>query len=563
MISAIKGAVATVLATLVTCTLAVGACAQNGEASFSDSDAGAEAAPPSGLLPTEAGSEAAAATETRDPVDCEEAKTSKSYVGCDYWPTVTPNSVWSIFDFAVAVANTGTQAATVTVSGPGFPDAQVTVPAGELRTINLPWVPALKGEDSTECGSSTTSLLNSVVVPRGAYHLVSSSPVIAYQFSPIEYKGEGGTGPDGGAKDWSSCPGLSCATGPIACLSYSNDASLLLPSTAMTNNYRVTGYKGVPKPIPSASFPGLSVALSITATQPNTSVTLTLSSLATVLPSVTGQPIPETTSGKLVFSLANAGDVAQIVSGNGDDFSGSLVQSDKPVQVITAIPCITIPQAANACDHIEETVLPAEALGKDYVVVQPTGPKKQPVGQLVRLYGNQDGTALTYFPTKPPKCPDTISAGEMVDCDISSTSFEVKGTKEFGVSTFLLGSTVYGDPKGDPSQSNVAAVEQFRTKYVFLAPSDYPVLYADITAPEDAQIELDGSPIVEPWVRIGNGPWGVHRADLTRSGQRGAHTLTSKKAVGVQVIGFGDSTSFQYPAGLNLDLIAPPPPPPK
>src|SRR5690606_24908237 len=47
------------------------------------------------------------AGETRDPETCEEAKTTKSYVGCDYWPTVTPNGVWSIFSYAAVVANTG------------------------------------------------------------------------------------------------------------------------------------------------------------------------------------------------------------------------------------------------------------------------------------------------------------------------------------------------------------------------------------------------------------------------------------------------------------------------
>ena len=114
----------------------------------------------------------------------------------------------------------------------------------------------------------------------------------------------------------------------------------------MTNNYRVTGYKGVPPPLPNADFPGLSAALSVTATQPNTSVTLTLSSLATVLASVNGQAVSATTNGKLVLSLANAGDVAQIVSGNGKDFSGSLVQGDKPIQVISALPCINIPTGA-------------------------------------------------------------------------------------------------------------------------------------------------------------------------------------------------------------------------
>ena len=116
------------------------------------------------------------------------------------------------------------------------------------------------------------------------------------------------------------------------------------------------------------------------------------------------------------------------------------------------------------------------------------------------------------------------------------------------------------DNRGDPDQSQYAAVEQFRQKYVFLAPNDYPVLFADVTAPEDAQIQIDGAPIDAPWTPIGQGPYGVHRVDLTKTGSDGAHTLTAAKPVGVQVLGFGDNTSFQYPAGLDLELIAAPPP---
>src|SRR5437660_1040789 len=33
-----------------------------------------------------------------DPQTCAEATASKSYIGCDYWPTVLMNPVWSIFD---------------------------------------------------------------------------------------------------------------------------------------------------------------------------------------------------------------------------------------------------------------------------------------------------------------------------------------------------------------------------------------------------------------------------------------------------------------------------------
>ena len=89
--------------------------------------------------------------ETRDPVDCKEAEELKSYVGCDYWPTVTPNPVWSIFDYAVVVANTGEHDAEVQVTGPSGTNKHAVVSAGELKKIYLPWVRELKGADFNEC----------------------------------------------------------------------------------------------------------------------------------------------------------------------------------------------------------------------------------------------------------------------------------------------------------------------------------------------------------------------------------------------------------------------------
>jgi IgGFc binding protein len=511
--------------------------------------------------------------DTRDPETCEEAAKKKSYVGCDYWPTITPNPVWSIFDYTVVVANTGSNEAVVQVTGPEGTNKQVTVPGGELKKIYLPWVRDLKGSDFDECTASPGND-RSNIVRSGAYHLVSSSPVIVYQFNALQYKGEGGEAPDGGPKDWSSCPGTTTGcrrgpTGPVVksgCFSFSNDASLLLPTSAMTGTYRVMGHSG-------ASVPGVTrigmvpTVMTITATEPDTSVTVMLSSTANVVASRDdGATIARTEGGQTMnLTLPNAGDVVQLVSDKGDayDFSGSLVQSSKPVQVIASVPCISMPTNKPACDHIEETVLPAETLGRHYVVAPPTGPKGSPVKQKVRLYGNKDGTKLTYAPSKPAECPETLDAGQTAECGLLDEAFEVTGTNEFGVATFLLGATMYDpsnkDRRGDPDQSMVFGVEQYRTSYVFLAPTDYPVLWADIVATVDAQIVLDGAPIDAPWTMIGEGPYGVHRVDLTKSGRDGAHTLRAQKPVSMQVIGFGDNTSFQYPAGLNLKIIAPPP----
>jgi hypothetical protein len=509
--------------------------------------------------------------DMRDPVDCQEAAAQKSYVGCDYWPTITPNPVWSIFDFAVVVANTGKNEATVQVTGPNDTDKKVVVPPGELRKIYLPWVDDLKGPEFNECTAVKASAA-SAVVSSGAYHLVSSSPVIVYQFNALEYRGDGGEAPGGGPKDWSQCPGTTTGcrqsqyTPPVklGCYSFSNDASLLLPSTAMTNSYRVMGHNGT-SVSNIADIGMIPSVLSVTSTQADTQVTVQLSSKASIVASSNGDTVAKTDGGQtLSFRLPGAGDVVQLVTENGVDydFSGSVVTSTKPVQVITSVPCISIPSNKAACDHVEESVLPVETLGRQYLVIPPTGPKGTPVAHEVRIYGNKDGTTLAYEPEKPEGCPDTIAAGEVVDCGLVDRPFEVTANNELGVMTFLLGASVYDksgkDRRGDPSESFVPAVEQFRTSYVLLAPTDYPVLYADVTATVDAAVELDGAPVTAPWTMIADGPYGFFRVDLTRSGKDGAHTLKANKPIGVQVVGFGDNTSFQYPAGLNLKIISPP-----
>jgi hypothetical protein len=508
--------------------------------------------------------------EARDPTTCAEAATRKSYVGCDYWPTVTPNPVWSVFDYTVVVANTSGDDVTVTVTGPKDTHKDVKVPRGELRKIYLPWVDELKGLDFDACTMSHF-MTESAVASEAAYHLVSSAPVIVYQFNALEYKGEGGEAPDGGPKDWSKCPGTvqGCKGGngipvPVGCFSFSNDASLLLPSTAMTNTYRVLAHPGG-----SVGIDGrigiVPTTLSITATQPDTDVSVRLSPTATVV-KADSDVIPATDGGGTIkVKLQNAGDVAQLVSEFGQkyDFSGSLVTSSKPVQVIASVPCISIPSDKAACDHIEESIVPAETLGRHYVVSAPTGPKGNAVEHEVRLYGNSDGTTLTYVPSKPEGCPDTLEAGQVANCGLHADSFEVTANNPFGVATFLLGATQYDptnrDRRGDPDQTSWASVEQFRKSYVFLAPTDYPTLWADIAATENAKIELDGQPLDVPWEKIGDGPYGVYRVDLTKSGNDGSHSLTAKEPVGLQILGFGDNTSFQYPGGMNLKIITPPP----
>lgn len=484
-----------------------------------------------------------------DPVTCEQAASAKTYIGCDFWPTVVANNVWSVFDYAVVVANAGLEPAEVNVTRGGTVVGTATIPPNELSTIYLPWVPELKGPDADACGSATP-LPGTVRVSDGAYHLVSTRPVTVYQFNALEYAPQGG--PPG--KNWSSCPAEQCF---IECFSYSNDASLLLPTTAMTGNYRITGQKGWQTANISGYF-------AVTGTQDDTSVTVSISSTGAIQ---AGGGLPSAAAnGQVTFSV-NAGEVVQVLGTPQTDLSGSLVQATKPVQVIFGMPCAQSPEGVQACDHIEESVFPAETLGKHYFVNVPTGPNGDAPGHVVRIYGNVDGTVLSYAGTPPPGAPPTINAGQVIDLSVVSQNFEIQGDHEFAVGMFQLGAELV-DPnapitgqRGDPAQSLATAVEQYRLKYIFLAPSDYSVSFVDVVQPMEATVTIDGVDSTTAPTPISSG-FGIARIPLG-PGNNGAHVLTASAPVGIQVVGYGNYTSYQYPGGLNLDVIAPPPPPPQ
>src|SRR5690606_33875010 len=159
-----------------------------------------------------------------------------------FWPTVTANQVWSIFDFAIAVVNGGSAAANVSVELGSSAVATATVPAGQVQMFHLPWVPELKGPDSDNCGS-VVPFPSSVKKASGAYRVSSSVPVAVYQFNALEYQGQGG--PVG--KSWANCPGNQVCSNTLTalgCFSFSNDASLLLPTSALGSTYRVPSLQG-------------------------------------------------------------------------------------------------------------------------------------------------------------------------------------------------------------------------------------------------------------------------------------------------------------------------------
>ena len=432
----------------------------------------------------------------------------KSYIGCDYYPTVTNNELlggWPSFlaDFAVAVANTGTQTANVTVTQGGATITTTTVPANDLIIIRLPWVDSLR-------------LARTALVADGAYRLRSDQPVTVYQYNPLDYQGGGG-------------------------FTYTNDASLLLPTNTWTGEYLVVARNTW------FGYPGI---YAITAREDNTLVTLT--------PSATGQVVTAgagvNADGTGVVTL-NAGDVLQVAStsAGGDpdasDVTGTRVSANKQVQVIGGHACTDIPYNITACDHIEEAMAPVETLGRQYLVAPPLIDATTSKANMVRIIASEPNTSLTYDPAQAGAPATLANAGDYYEFNQTAATFMITSDKKLAVAQYMLGQDA-GGGTGDPAFTMAVPVLQYRSNYLFHAPTNYEANYVNITAPSGAVVTLDGTPVAG-FTAIGATGYSVAKMQLS-AGINGNHTISSPQKIGISVYGYGQYTSYWYPGGLDL-----------
>ena len=495
------------------------------------------------------------------PTTCADSVSRNSYIGCDYWPTVTLNPVWPMFDFAVAVSNPQKADVTVTVTGGALAQTRtVTVAAGQVQAITLPWVPALKGptfDENTAVGDPGPSR----IVAGGAYHLVTSAPVSVYQFSALEYEIDAGTlSPDGGA-----CPGEGEGGAGPHCFSYSNDASLLLPSNVASGDYGILAWPSF------AATPGF---MAVVATAKNTHVTVNPAGRVQGVP---GAGPPFLVRGdRYTYTLSNPGDVLEMFSDTGDvrspvytqDISGSIIEADQPVITYGGHGCTFIPENKKACDHLESSMFPIQSLGKEYIVTMPHTPHGE--GEWVRIMAFYPNTKIAFDPPIDGTAGVILGTGEVLDLPNVTKAFAVAANGRIAISHYELGefTTVSDDAGvpspdlGDPSQCPAIPIAQYRSTYNFLVPSSYAENWIDVVAPitQGVAIVLDGITIpTGDFHQVGSQPFGVAHEQLPANKE--GHSITGSATFGLYVYGYGSRTSYMYPGGLDLRTQVIPPPP--
>jgi hypothetical protein len=528
--------------------------------------------------------------QTGECVDlCARAASGKSYVGCEYWPVTLGNSVSKEFDFAVVVSNPQSVAADYTIEGEAGFSSRGSIPARSTHTLRLPW-----------------QELGGLAFAGTAFHLKTTLPVIAYQFSPLEY-----------AKN-SDCTSLEHddMRGDRRCFSFSNDASLLLPTPALTGTYMISsrashggfyqflrGADGSTlldssgRPLQRTYLTGSGIPEFVVVGADSAEVQVSIKFAGRAEGAPHGMHSSFEPGQEVSFALA-PGKALQFFSaqppereceiGSKDearyacvqkqpsfqcletleycapqaryDLTGTLIRASGKLAVYMGDVCSFVPYNRQACDHLEESAFPLETWGTRVLVASASPLRNEP--GIVRVLSGASDNRITFTPAV--HAPVTLGVGAFVELE-SDQDFIVEGSGALSVVQYLVGQNYAGLQtaverelrdeivSGDPSLTQVPPIEQYRREYYFLAPDTYDESWLVVSAPDAARVQLDER-VLDAWKSVPGTGMKTCRAKISG----GAHQVTGDQAFGIQVEGFGSYTSYMYPGGLELKQISTP-----
>ncbi len=534
---------------------------------------------------------------------CAQAEASASYIGCEYWAVEKENHLVHADlslqgerpPFAVVLANTESQLpAEVTVHAPngqianavgqrtvapsqhfmgGTPPVTVyseTVDSNGQR-IDGPHDGAI---DAIELppGSMLTLILPNQDIPFGqstvtstAYRVESTQPMVAYQFNPL------------------------CCN-----YNYTNDASLLVPTTSLTNRYMMIGHAVFGFAADAPYGPTLTVI----GTEPNTHVTIQLpESLAAsqsyaqrIYPPRPGDGIVGPDASGLMEVTLNEHEVFNLSTGatNPDgDLTGTMVEADADVAVFGGHTCTNVPTSQVACDHLEVQLLPLETWGNTFVAAphklrdpSNAADPNSLEGTYWKFVAREDGTIIdvgisvahadVLATTNPhvPHCGDPQFGNEQANgifeldqgqtCEFGTQEpFRAVGSNPFSITGFMSGqqtvdpNSSFGDHAGDPAQHLPPPQHQYRNSYTFLTPPTYHVSYITVIIPSGHNIVLDGDEL-DPTDYDHHLLQDYNLVVAHIEVEPGPHFVEADTGFGLVVYGYDDYVSYAYTGGLNL-----------
>jgi hypothetical protein len=475
---------------------------------------------------------------------CDAVATLGSNVGCEFWAVdldqeydVTNNAAGA--PWGVVISNPGTQPADVVIEQNDAPVGQpamltltnhITVPTGQVQTVTMPTREvdgSLKGMNE---GAGT-------VLSSRAFRITSSSPIVAYQLNALAE-------------------------------TFSNDASLLIPTNGLGKVHRVLAYP-TGNPVSVLNSPISRAYITVVGVQSATTVTIKTST-----PTVAGMGYPVLAKDGMVTVTLGPFDVFNLESdGLPGDFSGSTVIADKPIVVFTGTelsgapvntPGIPHPPGGGGTcclDHLEEQLFPVESYGKKFAIphsaIRSTTSYVEP--DVIRIMGVA-APAMVKTNLAPPNDSFMIQPGEVKET-WTQADFVLESSEPVAVGQILVSQEqIDGAYTGDPSLTIFPAVDQYRRNYLFSVPTSWDKNYVAISMPKGTSVTIDGASLPSACVARTMGTVaGTDYESRTCPLSAGPHSMAGDQAFGIAAYGYGPAGSYAFVGGANVTKIYDPP----
>lgn len=415
--------------------------------------------------------------------------------------------------FAIVVSNPQSRAVNVTITGANGATVVKSVPAGEVLAIK-PQSEGIPDQSNDLSGKAHT-----------AYKVTSDLPIVAYQFNPLDN---------------------------VAV--FSNDASLLIPRTAYDTEYYVLTMPTLDRRPSTQSYNGY---VTVVAAEDNTIVEVTPTVATRGGP---GQPAIAANT-PTMFTL-QAFDVLTLEAAGTGDLTGTRVRSmngtttfgvfggheatgfgetNPPDGMHTNGPC--------CADHLEEMLFPTSTWGKSFAITR-SKDRGTSERDVLRILAQKANTTVTFDPPPAEGTCGALAVGKFCEVKIAADT-SITASEPVLIGHFLE-SAIWGGlfdslGEGDPSFSISVPVEQFRTDYTVLVPSQYKKNFLSISAGASGAVTVDG-------LQVQLTAFGQYRAARMQV-VAGQHRIKCPDGCGVEVYGYDDAVSYMFAGGLDLRPI--------
>ncbi len=254
-------------------------------------------------------------------------------------------------------------------------------------------------------------------------------------------------------------------------------------------------------------------------------------------------------AGKAFDITLNRGQSVYYTASAGNDLTGTLVQSSKPLAVFGGFQCSNVPSGVAYCDHLFSQIPPIQHWASEYIV--PETARTGSVGNLVRILAHTDGTQVTINGA----APITLNAGQIHEIG-TAHDLHISASQPVLVGQYLKGRLAVGT--GDPAFSFIAGIRQTLRDYVFTAPvnlAKYDENFLNIAIPTRAlgSLRLNGATVAAANFRTVDGTaYSTGRIAIAA----GPGRISADEAFLATISGFSTDASYHTIIGVDYSTGA-------